>query len=71
VLEEMSEASASGTLIARADLVADADGVDGRVMIFGDEHAQAVIKGRIGKFDLGHAGRSRLGKSRAGQSERT
>ena len=49
VLEEMREAAAAAGLEAKADLIIDADGDDGRGTVRRDDHAQAV--GERGVFD--------------------
>ena len=52
VLEEMREAGAALALVARADVVVDGDGEDGRRVILGDDHAQAVLQLGVGELDL-------------------
>ena len=52
VLEEVGEARAALALIARADVVVDRNGKDGRRMILGDDHAEAVLQLGVGELDL-------------------
>ena len=49
VLEKMGEAAAAARLEAKADLIINADGDDGRGAVWRDDHAQAV--GERGVFD--------------------
>ena len=56
VLEQMGEAGAALALVARADVVVDDDGEDRRRVVFGDDHAQAVLELGVGELDLGRSG---------------
>ncbi len=76
VFEEVGEAGAALALILGAHLIANANRVYRRVVIFRDDHAETVIQMRVGELDgvagrgLG-GGRRLLGKgqgSRAGSS---
>jgi len=51
VLEQVGEAGSPRALVFRADFLTDRDGEYGSVMIFGDDHAQAVTQARVTEFD--------------------
>src|SRR5437773_2045055 len=53
MLEQMGKPGASLPLIARSDVVGDADGDDRSGMIYRENHTQSISKPVIGKFDLG------------------
>ena len=52
VLEEVGESRAAAPFVARADVVAHRDRVDRRVMVLGDDDAQAVLEPRVGERDV-------------------
>ena len=70
VFEQMGEAGAALALVARAGVVGDGDREHGRAVIFGDDHAQAVLELGVGERDarLGRRHeRQAAGKHREGR----
>ena len=44
VFEEVREAGAAFFFVARADVVGDGDGISGRAVVLGKDHAQPVVE---------------------------
>ena len=51
VFEQMREPGAALPLVTRADVVGDGDRVDGRGVVFRDDHAETVLELRVGERD--------------------
>ena len=65
VLEQVGEARAALPLVSGPDLIADGDGIDRRVVILRDDHAQTIVQGRIRELQRRDLGGRLLGVHQA------
>lgn len=51
VLEQMSETGSARTLVARADVISDTNGIGGRAVIFSEQYTETILQAEFFEVD--------------------